>query len=192
MAKRISDKNNSRRKIAQAIEANKTRYRDKLDMYKDWVTKEMIDSLDPTVYGSRVRGIREKNGYSGDQLATSIGTTNQNLSKIENGQFKRLNLDLMWLICAVFDTNPCYLFGKTDSPGEAQFIDGKGRTRTSREPVKFMEPDYAHLVTEIENGFHTEPELCQAFLRILSSKHSEAISRAKNALIGICASCLDF
>lgn len=62
----------------------------------------------------RLKELREENGYSQRQLAEYLEIDQSNLSKIENGK-RKLNLILLDKICYLYNCNPNYLLGKSDS-----------------------------------------------------------------------------
>ncbi|MEE0901604.1 MAG: XRE family transcriptional regulator [Methanobrevibacter sp.] len=63
--------------------------------------------------GSRLKRLREENGYSQRQLAEYLEIDQSNLSKIENDK-RKLNLTLLDKILYLYNCTPDYLLGKTD------------------------------------------------------------------------------
>lgn len=60
-------------------------------------------------YGQRVRDQRARRGIEQDQLAVMVGTTQQEISRIETGKIKKINLELLILIAKALEVPPGWL-----------------------------------------------------------------------------------
>ena len=60
-------------------------------------------------YGQRVRDQRTKRGIEQDQLAEQVGSTQQEISRIETGKIKKINLELLILIAKALEVPPGWL-----------------------------------------------------------------------------------
>lgn len=82
-------------------------------------SKHYTDTFDPIKYGERVCARREKLGLNQNECGNSAGMSEAALSKIEQGNVKKLNRDHMYLLCAVLTVTPDYLLGLTEVQNEA-------------------------------------------------------------------------
>lgn len=60
-------------------------------------------------YGQRVRDQRTRRGIEQDQLAERVGSTQQEISRIETGKIKKINLELLILIAKALEVPPGWL-----------------------------------------------------------------------------------
>ncbi len=65
---------------------------------------------------NRVSELRNKHGYSQEELANKLGVSQQAVSNIENEVRKTPSIDICIKIAEVFDVNVEYLFYKNDCP----------------------------------------------------------------------------
>ncbi len=60
-----------------------------------------------------LKELRDKNGYTQEQVSEYLGITQSNLSKIENGE-RNFNMTLLDKLCLLYNCSPEYLLGETD------------------------------------------------------------------------------
>lgn len=65
------------------------------------------------MYGTRLRELRRDNNLLQKELAKMLGTTQMNISKLENEE-RDLSTDMIIKICRLFDVSSDYLLGLTD------------------------------------------------------------------------------
>lgn len=115
-SRRISDQLTSQKRIESAYKKNKARIDFLKISHPFTFYQERISACEPATYGKRVRELRTEKKISQEVFAKQIGTTTATLSKIENGKLKTINIDLMYNICGIYNTNPSYLIGETSEP----------------------------------------------------------------------------
>jgi len=60
-------------------------------------------------YGQRVKDQRTRRGIEQDELAVKVGSTQQEISRIETGKIKKINLELLMSIAKALDVPPGWL-----------------------------------------------------------------------------------
>ena len=192
---RLYDKNDREISAAKIENASK-KHEYKIKRKKELYPENEIFSLPFTAeeYGKRIRKMREVEGLTLVKLANEIGTSAATLSKIENGENKRLNIKLLYLLCAVFDTSPHYLFGLSPYPHLVQYADEKDGIRYLTNPIIQSEPVPALLTNELskmagvtDKAYLKDAELCKLLLYVLEKDNQEMRQRLKEAVQGICA-----
>lgn len=193
-----TDREYSQDRIAQAQKKHENKLKNKMGLYP----KSDILALpfDPSKYGSRIRNIRKERGLTIPSLATEIGTSAATLSKMENGTIKNLNIDFLYLLCAVFNTSPHYLFGLVSDPNIIPQVGEAGNIEELTSPIRPTEPTPALLSNALVdlNGipgvvnetYLKDPGLCAALLFTLQHRNADIQRRLKDAIYGICAICL--
>lgn len=68
-----------------------------------------------SIFGERVRGLREDKDMNQTQLAIVLNTTQKKISRIETGE-NEPNLQDIRLLCNYFNVSADYLLGLTDNP----------------------------------------------------------------------------
>lgn len=192
------DRERSQDRIAQA----QKKHENKLKIKKNLYPKSAVSALsfDPTTYGQRIHNMRTEKSLSLKALAAEIGTSTTTLSKMENGFIKNLNYDFLYLLCAVFDTSPHYLFGLVSNRNTIPQMEEDGNLKELTSPISFTER-VPTLLAEIlfdlsgEPGlvvetYSQDPELCAALLFVLQNRNADIQRRLKDAIYGICAVCL--
>lgn len=188
-----SDQEISQSRIEQAKRKHGNKLKSKESLYPR--NKICTIPFDSTVYGERIRNVRKAKGLTAEELANNIGTTIATLSKMENGHIKSLNWDFLYLICAVCNTNPYFLLGKTLDYSEAVTMDKDGNIRSTFEPLSFTEQTPVLLADELSmdsyaianQTYRKNPDLCKLLLYVLQHRNSDMQSRLDAALRGICA-----
>ncbi|GLG00128.1 transcriptional regulator [Alicyclobacillus hesperidum subsp. aegles] len=69
-----------------------------------------------SLFGERVKALREQQGLTQDDLAEYLGMTRVNISNYERGLVKNVPADVIQKLADVFHTNADYLLGRTDDP----------------------------------------------------------------------------
>lgn len=75
---------------------------------------------DTKIYGERIRKERERisaergKTYTVRDLASDLGIKHSTISKIENGNRNRINIDYLNLMCSIFNCSYLYLLGKSN------------------------------------------------------------------------------
>ena len=64
-----------------------------------------------TTQGQRIRHLREKLGYSLEDLGNAIGTTRQNIFKYESGDITNIPYDKLRKLAETLKTDPWYILG---------------------------------------------------------------------------------
>ena len=64
-----------------------------------------------TAQGKRIRQLREKLGYSLEDLGNAIGTTRQNIFKYESGDITNIPYDKLRKLAETLHTDPWYILG---------------------------------------------------------------------------------
>ncbi|WP_299524503.1 helix-turn-helix domain-containing protein [uncultured Methanobrevibacter sp.] len=65
------------------------------------------------IVGKNLKKLRRENGYAPEQVSDYLGISQNNLSKIENGEIN-FNMTLLDKLCLLCNCSPEYLLGKTD------------------------------------------------------------------------------
>ena len=192
------DRERSQDRIAQAQKKHENKLKIKKSLYPKSAVSAL--SLDPTTYGQRIHNMRTEKSLSLKALAAEIGTSTATLSKMENGGIKNLNYDFLYLLCAVLDTSPHYLFGLVSNPDTIPEMDEAGNIKELISPILFTEPDSSRLTIALEKlkgipevvdeTYLKDPELCAALLFVLQHRNADIQRRLKDAIYGICAVCL--
>lgn len=194
--KGICDQVKSQRRIRAAYEDknNKGRIDYKRRQYPLELYQDRIKKCDLATYGQRIRDLRKEKGVSQKTFAEQIGTTTATLSKIESGKIHTVNIDLMYNICGIYNTNPSYLIGETKS--SPMFLDyhpetGKRRVRMESLDVfslaacdlcqELQIPEVEYL-EEMDKQCQERPELCRLMLTILRSNDSALKEQVTNVL----------
>lgn len=186
--KKTNDRIESKSRIAKAIEKYQISYDDKRKSFPPQSLAKFELNLEK--YGENIRGERLALGYGIEKCANEIGTTAATLSKIENGQLKKLNYDFLYLLCVLFKCTPYYLLGLVNEKDKS--IDADQTVLTSA--IRYSEPTVAHLMNEfdstldlLDNAYAENPAMCKLLLYLLQSKNPLIFDRIENALRGICA-----
>lgn len=66
--------------------------------------------------GERIKARREALGMSVDDVAAILGKNRATVYRYENGEIKRMAIDVLAPLAQVLHTNPAYLMGWTDDP----------------------------------------------------------------------------
>ena len=64
-----------------------------------------------TTQGQRIRHLREKLGYSLEDIGNAIGTTRQNIFKYESGDITNIPYDKLKKLSEILKTDPWYILG---------------------------------------------------------------------------------
>lgn len=185
--KKTNDRTESKSRIAKAIEKYQISYDDKKKSFPPESLAKL--EVDLGKYGANIRGERIAVGFGIEKCANEIGTTAATLSKIENGQLKKLNYDFLYLLCVLFKCTPHYLLGMVNEKNKS--IDADKTVLSS--PIRYSEPIAAYLMNEldtmdlIDNAYTQDPAMCELLLYLLRSKNPLIYDRIKSALRGICA-----
>lgn len=191
-----SDQEISKNRIKQA----RTKHENKLKSKESQYPKNKICTIpfNSAVYGARIRNVRTIRDLTVEELANEIGTTAATLSNMENGRIKNLNWDFLYLICAVCNTNPYFLLGKTSDYTEAIAVDEEGNKHLVHEAITFTEATPALLSIELSldayaitnQAYRNDPDLCKLLRYVLQHRDPDMRSRLDAALRAICAICL--
>ena len=65
------------------------------------------------IFGQRLKELREKHGFTQEQLGEKISVTKGNISKYESGKLEP-NIETIRLIANIFDVSTDYLLGRSD------------------------------------------------------------------------------
>lgn len=197
--KGICDQVKSQRRIRAAYEDknNKGRIDYKRRQYPLELYQDRIKKCDLATYGQRIRDLRKEKGVSQKTFAEQIGTTTATLSKIESGKIHTVNIDLMYNICGIYNTNPSYLIGETGHP-----LLSEGVHPITKKPCKRMEalnsfsyvagelcqelqlPEDEYL-EEMDKQYQEQPELCVLMLTILLRDDKALKKQATDVLRGL-------
>lgn len=69
-------------------------------------------SFDYTVIGKRIKKIREKQGYTQEKVAETLGVSSAYISKIERGKTS-LSIETLASICECLETSPIFVLTGT-------------------------------------------------------------------------------
>lgn len=121
-----------------------------------------------TGIGSKLKKLREENGYSQRQIAEYLEIDQSNLSKIENNK-RNLNLVLLDKICYLYNCTPNYLLGKTNEYQKPKISFKSGKDMDLNVISKINQLSY-HLnvlrKNEDENTIFKRPKLTSNLKRL--------------------------
>ena len=130
-------------------------------------------------FGQRLRDLRMIRGISQAQLAKAVGKTQQNHSKIENGQQKRIIREDIPVYADILGCTACYLAGYSDK------LNGiKGGLTI---PVMVSSDGEIVDITALLQGYRRDPELALLCIQMLkgSQEKRKYYARSVRHLLGI-------
>lgn len=137
-----------------------------------------------SLFGDRVKLLRDKHRMTQDGLAQRLGMTRENVSNYERGLVKNIPTDVVQNLADVFDTNTDYLLGRTDdaSPSSEKSFNPQLTPRDERDLAK----DLDRIMSDLESGeglafYGEEMELDEEARELLRSSMEQTIRLAKMA-----------
>lgn len=101
--------------MKENIEELKKEFNNMIRIYKpNWQRIIDVNNISTKIFGSKLRELRRSRDLSGAELGERLSCSKQNISKIENGENKRIPIEKFELIESLFPIPIAYLLGLTD------------------------------------------------------------------------------
>ncbi len=97
----------------------------------------MDASAFPTEVGHRIRRRRQMLGWSQRELARRLAIPQSQLSRLELGGFKHIDITLLGHLIEVLQTSAAFLLARSDDPGEVPLLGcpAEGRSLDGTTPL---------------------------------------------------------
>lgn len=123
----------------------------------------------------RIKALRERKGFTQDDLAERLGMNRANISNYERGIITNIPADVLQKMADLFDTTTDYLLGRTDDPSPFALT-----AKNERDIAKDLERIMSNLENKEAMAFYgDEMELDEEGRELLKASVEQAMRLAK-------------
>lgn len=129
---------------------------------------------DPRLYGRMIKQCRTNLDMDVIELSKKVGCTHGEISKIENGERKYINIAYLMRFAAVFECSYTYLLGRTDDPNEECYMDVYINPLYNQKLISFFGSHFKQAVNLEYYGEKEKKESCSCNMQYIVSKAKAA------------------
>lgn len=142
---------------------------------------KIINIFSTNGIGQRIKQLRNKRGYSQDDMAEKFGCKRQTYAKLENGK-KKLTAEEFAKLCDILECDAGYLFGEYSTERRIT-ADIQAQTGLSEEAILALQNmNPKKIATTVLSSILTQPDIEQWFVQIYRiALERSACNSLKNA-----------